>query len=135
MAVAFRVGLRQRPPEKKGKEGRVCGQPVPSLVPLHEQTAAKPRHPSPPALGFSAETDSLLEGTGFEPSVPREASAFSSPVRADFSGGGKSSGGNMSRSRNLDRVTRYQWFESGFLQRGVVQNHRFLRRWKAPGSG
>ena len=27
----------------------------------------------------------------------------------------------MSRSRNLDRMTRYQWFESGFLQRGVMQ--------------
>jgi hypothetical protein len=25
----------------------------------------------------------------------------------------------MSRSRNLDRMTRYQWFESGFLQQGV----------------
>jgi len=25
----------------------------------------------------------------------------------------------MSRSRNLDRVTWYQWFESGFLQRRV----------------
>jgi len=27
----------------------------------------------------------------------------------------------MSRSRNLDRMTRYQWFESGFLQRRLVQ--------------
>jgi len=70
MAVAFRVGLRQRPPEKKGKEGRVRGQPVPSLVPMHAQTAAKPRHSSAPALGFSVETDSLLEETGFEPLVP-----------------------------------------------------------------
>jgi hypothetical protein len=61
--------------------------------------------------------DSSLEGTGFEPSVPREASAFSSPVRADSSGGGKSSGANMSRSRNLDRMTRYQWFESVSLLR------------------
>jgi hypothetical protein len=25
----------------------------------------------------------------------------------------------MSRSRILDRMTRYQWFESGFLQRRV----------------
>jgi hypothetical protein len=25
----------------------------------------------------------------------------------------------MSSSRNLDRMTRYQWFESGFLQQGV----------------
>ena len=61
MAVAFGVGLRQRPLEKKGKEGRICGQPVPSLVPMHELTAAKPRDSSPPALGLSAETDSLLE--------------------------------------------------------------------------
>jgi hypothetical protein len=74
-----------------------------------------------PHSGTDSSLDSLLEGTGFEPSVPREASAFSSPVRADFSGGGKSSGGNMSRSRNLDRMTGYQWFESRFLQRRVVQ--------------
>src|SRR5215469_10227968 len=39
------------------------------------------------------------------------------PLRPTFSGGGKSSGGNMSRSRNLDCMTRYQWFESSFLQR------------------
>jgi hypothetical protein len=91
MAVAFRVGLRQRPPEKKGKEGRVRRHPDASLLPMHELTAAKPRRSSPRALRFCAETDSLLEGTGFEPSVPREAPAFSSPVRADFSGGRKSS--------------------------------------------
>ena len=42
-------------------------------------------------------------------------------ARADFSVSGKSSGGDMSRSRNLDRVTRYEWFESGFLQRRVGQ--------------
>ena len=29
----------------------------------------------------------------------------------------------MSRSRNLDRMTRYQWFESGFLQRRVRCEH------------
>ena len=71
MAVALRVGLRQHPPEKKGKERRVRGQPVPSLVPMHELTVAKPRHSSAPALGFSAETDSLLEEARFEISVPR----------------------------------------------------------------
>ena len=27
----------------------------------------------------------------------------------------------MSRSRNLDRMTRYQWFESGFLQGRVCE--------------
>ena len=64
------MGLSQCPLEKKVKKGRVRGQPVPSHVPMHEQTAAKPRDSSPPALGFSAETDSPLEGGGFEPSVP-----------------------------------------------------------------
>src|SRR5215469_2113720 len=72
MAVALRVGLRQRPLEKKGKDGRVRGQPVPSLVPMRELTAAKPWHFSPPVLRFSAETDSLLERNGFELPVPRE---------------------------------------------------------------
>ena len=75
MAVAFRVGLRQRPPEKKGKEGRVRGQPVPSLVPMHELTAAIPRHSSPSALGLGAETDSLLEEMGFELLVPLQVEA------------------------------------------------------------
>ena len=79
MAVVFRVGLRQRPPEKKGEEGRVRGQPVPSLVPLHELTTAKPRYSSAQALGFSAETDSLLEGNGFELPVPGE-------IRSGFEG-------------------------------------------------
>ena len=35
----------------------------------------------------------------------------------------------MGRPRNLDRVTRYQWFESGFLQRRVVQT--IGSAWKA----
>ena len=38
---------------------------------MHAQTAAKPRGLSRSALGFTAETDSLLEGDGFEPSVPQ----------------------------------------------------------------
>jgi hypothetical protein len=93
------------------------------------------RHCSLMRASGSGLSDSPLEGTGFEPSVPREASAFPSPVRADFSGGGKSSGGDMSRSRNLDRMTRYQWFESGFLQRResykpAGRNPVPYRRWK-----
>jgi hypothetical protein len=40
-------------------------------------------------------------------------------VRAGFSVGEESSGGDISRPRNLGCVTRYRWFESGFLQRGV----------------
>jgi hypothetical protein len=34
----------------------------------------------------------------------------------------------MSRSRNLGRVTRYRWFESGFLQRGVSCEPAFRKR-------
>src|SRR5437868_7115739 len=66
--------------------------------------------------------DSPLEGSGFEPSVPRKAPVVvlvSVLVRADFSVSGESSGGAMSPSRNLACVTRYRRFESGFLQRGV----------------
>ena len=38
----------------------------------------------------------------------------------------------MSRSRILDRMTRYQWFESGFLQRGVIDEpcRRGGMRWR-----
>src|SRR5690348_9801503 len=36
------------------------------------RAAAKPRDSSRPAAGFTAETDSLLEESGFEPSVPRD---------------------------------------------------------------
>jgi transposase InsO family protein len=64
--------------------------------------------------------DSPLEGSGFEPSVPRKAPAVvlvSVLVRADFSVSGESSGSDMSPSRNLACVTRYRRFESGFLQR------------------
>jgi hypothetical protein len=68
--------------------------------------------------------DSSLEGTGFEPSVPRKAPVVvlvSVLVRADFSVSGESSGGDMSPSRNLACVTRYRRFESGFLQRRVFE--------------
>ena len=70
--------------------------------------------------GFAV--DSPLEGTGFEPSVPRRARGIvvvSVLVRANFSVGRKSSRDEMSPSGNLDRATRYRWFESGFLQRRV----------------
>jgi len=40
-------------------------------------------------------------------------------VRAEFSVGWESSGGGMSRSSNLDLVTRFRRFESRFLQRRV----------------
>jgi len=42
-------------------------------------------------------------------------------VRAEFSIDWESSGGGMSRSSNLDLVTRYRRFESGFLQRRVCK--------------
>ena len=45
----------------------------PSLVPFAVQTGAKAPGFSPTAPEFTAETDSPLEGAGFEPSVPRES--------------------------------------------------------------
>src|SRR5207249_322262 len=62
-------------------------RPSPSHVPVHPLSAAKPRGSPPTALDFTAETDSPLEGTGFEPSVPRKAPgvpAVSALVRAVF---------------------------------------------------
>jgi hypothetical protein len=44
---------------------------VPSHVPSHPQTGTKVRGFSLAAPGFTAETDCLLEGNGFELSVPR----------------------------------------------------------------
>ena len=60
------------PDREKRRKGRVRSRPVRSLVPVHAQTAVKPRGLSRSALGFTAETDSLLEGSGFEPSVPHK---------------------------------------------------------------
>jgi hypothetical protein len=59
------------PAERKGEGVPVRSLRVPSHVPSHPQTAAKVRGFSPIALGFTAETDWLLEEEGFEPSVPR----------------------------------------------------------------
>ena len=58
------------PVREKGRR-RPGSQPArPSHVPSHPQTAAKVRGFSPIASGFTAETDWLLEESGFEPSVP-----------------------------------------------------------------
>ena len=65
------MGLHQCPSERKGEGVPVRSLRVPSHVPSHPQTAAKVRGFSPIASGFTAETDWLLEGDGFEPSVPR----------------------------------------------------------------
>jgi hypothetical protein len=64
------VGLHHCPSERKGDGVPDRRLPVPSHVPLHAQTAAKVRGFSPTAPGCTAEIDSLLEGDGFEPSVP-----------------------------------------------------------------
>jgi hypothetical protein len=65
------VGLHQCPSERKGEGVPVRSLRVPSHVPSHPLTAAKVRGFSPIAPGFNAETDWLLEGDEFEPSVPR----------------------------------------------------------------
>src|SRR5438067_1945527 len=66
------VGLHQCPSERKGEGGPVRSLYVPSHVPSHPQTAARVRGFSPIAPGFTAETDWLLEESGFELSVPPE---------------------------------------------------------------
>ena len=58
------------PVREKGQRAPVCRGRVPSHVPSHTQTAAKLRGFSPTAPVFTTETDSPLERTGFEPSVP-----------------------------------------------------------------
>jgi hypothetical protein len=50
---------------------------------MQELTAAKQPHSSAPLLRFGAETDSLLEETGFEPSVPRHTAKVSSWIHID----------------------------------------------------
>jgi len=67
------VGLHQCPSERKGEGVPVRSLRVPSHVPSHPQTAAKVRGFSPIASGFTAETDWLLEGSGFELVVPRDS--------------------------------------------------------------
>src|SRR5438270_11955908 len=67
-------------------------RPLPRRRGVAAQTAAKVRGFSPIASRFTAETDWLLEGAGFEPSVPRKTPgilAKSALVRAAFSSGGK----------------------------------------------
>jgi hypothetical protein len=61
---------RSRPITSIPSTAMVRSPRVPSQVPSHPQTAAKVRGFSPIASGFTAETDWLLEGGGFEPSVP-----------------------------------------------------------------
>ena len=54
------------PVREKGEGARVRRLHVPSHVPSHPQTAARVRGFSLTASEFTAETDCLLEGTGFE---------------------------------------------------------------------
>jgi hypothetical protein len=64
------VGLHQCASERRRKGGPVCSEHVPSHVPSHTQTTAKVRGFSPTVPGCTAEIDSLLEESGFEPLVP-----------------------------------------------------------------
>jgi hypothetical protein len=64
------VGLHQCPSERRGEGVPVGSLRVPSHVPSQPQTAAKVRGFSPIASGFTAETDWLLEQSGFELWVP-----------------------------------------------------------------
>src|ERR1700730_14491042 len=69
-----KVGLPQCPSEKKGRTAPARARHVPSLVPVHAQSAAKPRASPPTAMEFTAQTNSALEGDGFGLPIPgREA--------------------------------------------------------------
>ena len=71
------------PVREKPHGGWVDSQPVPSLVPLPVQTAAKSRDFSGIASEGTAQTDSLLEGRGFEPLVPLTTEThFRAPIDA-----------------------------------------------------
>ena len=70
------VGLHQCLSERKTRGEPVRRQHVPFHVPMPAQTAAKARRPSLSALECPTETDSPLEEAGFEPSVPRQGTAF-----------------------------------------------------------
>jgi len=59
--------------EKRPRSAGSCPA-RPFSRPSHTQTAAKLRGFSQTAQGFTTETDSPLEGDGFEPSVPRQRS-------------------------------------------------------------
>ena len=61
------INARQR---ERAKECRFAVCTFPSHVPSHPQKAAKVRGFSPTTSRLTAETDCLLEGTGFELSVP-----------------------------------------------------------------
>ena len=76
------VGLHQCPSERKGEGVPVRSLHVPSHVPSHPQNAAKVRGFSLTAPGFTAETDWLLERSGFEPLVPAPSRTCAEPYRA-----------------------------------------------------
>ena len=79
------MGLHQCPSERKGEGVPVLSLRVPSHVPSNPQTAAKVRGFSVTASGFTAETDWLLEGGGFELPVPLATERLS--CRLDALGG------------------------------------------------
>ena len=60
------------PVREKGTNGAGSRTARPFSRPVHVQSAAKPRASPPTALEFTTETDSVLEGDGFELSVPRK---------------------------------------------------------------
>src|SRR5207237_6648534 len=70
-------GTASMPVRKKGRRSPSYSLRVPSHVPSHPQTAAKVRGFSLTASGFTAETDWLLEQSGFELPVPSAGAGFS----------------------------------------------------------
>src|SRR5258707_3974169 len=76
-------GTASIPVREKRSRAPVRSRHVPLSRPQPPQTAAKVRGFSPTAPGFTAETDSPLEGDGFEPSVPGEGTPTHATVTYD----------------------------------------------------
>jgi hypothetical protein len=114
------VGLHQCPSERKGEGGPVRSLHVPSHVPSHPQNAAKVRGFSRTVSAFTAETDWLLEESGFEPLVPLAtemlielATGITNPTRM-------LAVGDIRPVAAVVLTLRWdQRFESAFLQRRV----------------
>jgi hypothetical protein len=141
-----RVGLHQCPSEKIRPRERACGQPILSHVPTHAQSAAKARDFSRAARLSTGETDSPLEGTGFEPSVPPrkrrpsgEAPRPTIVVSRDdlcliMTHRVYRSGISVRQSQETFLRERYRRFESGSLQQTVRFSRDFFLLYRKAGS-
>ena len=117
--LSFReVGLHQCPTEKNSQGVTARGQRVPSHVPNPHADRRGCRAFGLQRRQFTTETDSPLEGDGFEPSVPRDRPALSNTPKPNecryFRRSDRHSG-----VRTWPIATGNRWFESISLQQTV----------------